>query len=542
MPAMVRSTGGNFGGDVGQTVRNQEDIESGDVAGASSQQANDNNSAAKASPQWAPGERAARTRNKPVAKLECGTTAGQLRKVWTTIANRIRAELGEDLYSSWFARIEPISFEDNVLTLTVPTRFLRNWLTTHYDEKLTAFWAAHLSDLTRLEIGVRSRGTPVAQRGGVDQNNGPNAGAVTEQRAMTAAGARSTPDTGASRSHDMTFENFVVGKSNALAHAAAVRVADASPSSPVSFNPLYIHSASGLGKTHLLHAISKRINEQHPSRRVVYLTAERFMYRFTAAVRARDTLAFKDHFQGVDVLLIDDFQFLQGQATRREFCYTINSLIDTRRQVIVAADLPPLQLDDIDEHLRSRLAGGLVIDIEPADFELRRKILQARLIDMQKSDPRVDIPDDVLDFVAHRVQGGGRGLEGALARLTLDCARGDVELSVDSASRSLRDLLHAGDLRQIKIDDIQRVVGKHYNVTRADLLSPRRARSIVRPRQVGMFLSKRLTARSLPEIGRRFGGRDHSTVLHGIRKIQELLAKDEKLAREVDLLIRLLEN
>ena len=477
-----------------------------------------------------------------MTKLECGATAGQLRKAWHTVASRIRAELGDDLFSSWFARIEPIAFQDSMLTLTVPTRFLRNWLMTHYEEKLTGYWSAHLSGLRQLEIGVRPRGTPVAQRGSGDAINASGVPAVADESAAKGVAAAPLREASPARGHDMSFENFVVGKSNALAHAAAIRVADASPSSPVSFNPLYIHSASGLGKTHLLQAISKRISEQHPGRRVVYLTAERFMYRFTAAVRARDTLSFKDHFQGVDVLLIDDFQFLQGQATRREFCYTINSLIDTRRQVIVAADLPPLQLDDIDEHLRSRLAGGLVIDIEPADFELRRKILQARLIDLQKFDPRIDIPGAVLDFVAHRVQGGGRGLEGALARLALDCGRGDVELNVDIATRSLRDLLHAGDLKQIKIDDIQRVVGKHYNVTRADLLSPRRARSIVRPRQVGMFLAKRLTARSLPEIGRRFGGRDHSTVLHGIRKIQELLAKDEKLSREVDLLIRLLEN
>ncbi len=491
-----------------------------------------------------------KARGKTVACLNDGASSEQLAALWGRVASRIRAELGDDLFSSWFARIEPVAFRGGVLSVTVPTPFLRTWLNTHYCDQLHDFWAAGLNGLKRLDIGVRARGTPVHQKntglaagcakGALDQ---PVIAGVTARRQLAAKPANSNLGRMASPlGHDMSFATFAVGKSNALAHAAAERVADAAPSSPISFNPLYIHSASGFGKTHLLQAIAGRIRSNHPDRRVLYLTAERFMYRFIAALKAKDMLSFKDHFQDTDVLLIDDFQFLQGRSMQQEFCHTVNSLVDSRRQVIVTADMPPLQLEGIDERIRSRLGGGLVVDIEPADYELRLRIVKMRLAEMQHREPTLQIPDPVLEFIAQRMQGGGRALEGALTRIAAHRQLTNSELTVEMASVALRDLLNACTLKRIKIDDIQRVVGKHYNVSRSDLLSARRARSIVRPRQIGMFLSKRLTTRSLPEIGRRFGGRDHSTVLHAIRKVQELIGKDEKLAREVELLIRLLET
>jgi chromosomal replication initiator protein len=266
------------------------------------------------------------------------------------------------------------------------------------------------------------------------------------------------------------------------------------------------------------------------------------MYHFVAAIKAKDMLAFKDFFQGVDVLLIDDFQFLQGRSMQQEFCHTFNSLVDSKRQVIIAGDLPPAQLESIDDRTRSRLAGGLVVDIEPAELDLRRAILKMRLDDARKRECTIDIDDDVLDYVANKIQSGGRELEGALTRIVANQQLVQVRMTVDMAAQALRDLVRPSDSRRIKIDDILRVVGRHYNVAKSDLLSPRRARSIVRPRQIGMYLAKAMTTRSLPEIGRRFGGRDHSTVLHAIRKIDELAKQDEKLAREIELLMRLLDQ
>jgi chromosomal replication initiator protein len=339
-----------------------------------------------------------------------------------------------------------------------------------------------------------------------------------------------------------TFETFVVGASNQLAHAAMCRVADAAPGAAVSFNPLFIHAGSGLGKTHLLSAVAHRIRERRPDRRVMLLTAERFMINFVMALRQRDTLAFKDQFQAVDVLLIDDFQFLQGKTMQQEFCNAFNSLVDQRRQVIVAADVPPAQLDSIDLRMRSRLMGGLVVDIDLPDLETRRRILRSRYETMLKRDASVVIPEEVLDFVASRITGSGRELEGALNRIAAYQQFNQAAVTLDLASLVLRDMQANPDGSRIKIDDILKVVGRHFNVGRTDLLSPRRARSVVVPRQIGMYLAKKMTARSLPEIGRRFGGRDHSTVLHAVRKIEDQIKTDDKLAREVALLIRLVEQ
>jgi chromosomal replication initiator protein len=320
------------------------------------------------------------------------------------------------------------------------------------------------------------------------------------------------------------------------------RVADAAPGAAVSFNPLFIHAGSGLGKTHLLSAVTHRVKERRPDRKVMFLTAERFMINFVMALRQRDTLAFKDQFAAVDVLLIDDFQFLQGKTMQQEFCNAFNGLVDSRRQVIVAADVPPSQLDSIDQRMRSRLMGGLVVDIEMPDLDTRRRILQSRYETMQKRDPSVLIPDEVLEFIANRVNGTGRELEGALNRITAYQQFNHSAVTLDLASLVLRDMQANPDGSRIKIDDILKIVGRHFNVGRTDLLSPRRARSVVVPRQIGMYLAKKMTARSLPEIGRRFGGRDHSTVLHAVRKIEDQIKTDDKLAREVALLIRLVEQ
>jgi chromosomal replication initiator protein len=465
----------------------------------------------------------------------------RLKEAWKRIAYRLRTELGEDLYSSWFARMEPVAFDQGGLVVSVPTRFLKNWIQSHYLERVTAACREELRDVATLEIRVRTRGVPAPQE------KDKASSAKTLRHDVMQDNQPGTPGAGWLKNSTpldraMSFETFIIGKSNALAHAAALRVAEAQPGAALSFNPLYIHSPSGCGKTHLLNAIAWATKGRSPERKVFFLSAERFMYFFVSALQNRDMLRFKDFFRGIDVLLIDDFQFLHGRSMQQEFCHTFNSLVDSHRQVIVAADMPPGQLDSIDTRMRSRLAGGLVLDIEPADFDLRLAILRARVADAIKRDTGFDLSHQVVEFIARRIQGGGRELEGALKRVWAHQQLVQTPITVELAELAIRDLMHAVKPRRISIDDILREIGRHFNVAKSDLLSPRRARSIVRPRQIGMYLAKQLTTRSLPEIGRRFGGRDHSTVLHAIRKINELMSSDEELVKEIGELTRKLQQ
>ncbi|MFO1032839.1 MAG: chromosomal replication initiator protein DnaA [Hyphomicrobiales bacterium] len=476
-------------------------------------------------------------------------TMQQLREAWAKVAQRLRAELGDDLYTSWFGRMEPEAFAGGVLTVSVPTRFLRSWIENHYAGKLSKIASGEFAGLRQVLVKVRAQGAgqapAVVSRAAVPARvertgeTGPlqQAGHFLPQSAGEALARLPVTD------ENLTFDTFMVGPSNQFAHAAAMRVASGSSSAGQGFNPLYIHAGAGLGKTHLLSAIGQRLKATQPHRKVLMLTAERFMYSFISAVRQRDTLAFKDQFQSVDVLLIDDFQFLQGKAIQQEFCHAFNSLVDQRRQVVIAADVPPSQLDTVDQRMRSRLMGGLVVDIEAPDQELRRKIVEVRRDLLAARDPQGAVPNAILDMIAERVTGGGRELEGALNRVIAFQQFNSQPITADMAAMVLREAAAQGpDQNRIKIDDILKVVGLHYNVSKNDLLSPRRARSVVVPRQVGMYLAKKLTSRSLPEIGRRFGGRDHSTVLHAVRKIDEQMRGDEKLARDLAQLIRLIEQ
>ena len=460
---------------------------------------------------------------------------------WDRVAQRLRAELGEDLYTSWFARMEPEDLDSGRLTVSVPTRFLKSWIETHYLSKLHEDRRGGTGSPRQRACARAHAGRRCSQA-----RHRRSASLSTARRGRSPARRRSPrrrpPRRPLQLDPAQTFDTFVVGPSNQLAHAAMCRVADAAPGAAISFNPLFIHAGSGLGKTHLLSAVAHRIREKRPDRRVMMLTAERFMINFVVALRQRDTLAFKDQFQAIDVLLIDDFQFLQGKTMQQEFCNAFNGLVDSRRQVIVAADVPPAQLDSIDLRMRSRLMGGLVVDIELPDLDTRRRILRSRYETMLKRDASVIIPDEVLEFVASRITGSGRELEGALNRIAAYQQFNQAAVTLDLASLVLRDMQANPDGSRIKIDDILKVVGRHFNVGRTDLLSPRRARSVVVPRQIGMYLAKKMTARSLPEIGRRFGGRDHSTVLHAVRKIEDQIKTDDRLAREVALLIRLVEQ
>jgi len=468
---------------------------------------------------------------------------------WTRVRDRLRAEVGDDIYLSWFARMELEGGDGETVRLSVPTRFLKSWIQSHYAEKVLACWQAEHSGFSRIELTVRSsvirnvlaktkptETAPIPRDIREPKLNG------NDLRHLVSSGI-GVPDSlgGSPLDPRLTFDTFVVGRCNTLAHAAARQVALAPSDEPVMFNPLYIHAGVGLGKTHLLQALDWAGN-MSPARKVLYLTAEKFMYGFVAALRAQNAIAFKEAVRSIDVLVIDDLQFLQGKSTQAEFCHTLNALVDAGRQVVVAADRPPSDLESLEERVRSRLAGGLVVEMGALGEELRLAILKARAEAAKQHHPGFDVPAHVLAFIAKSVTHNGRDLEGALNRLLAHSKLTASPITLEMAEREIRDLIRPQEPRRVKIEDIQRVVARQYNVSRADLLSSRRTANVVRPRQVAMYLAKTLTLRSLPEIGRRFGGRDHTTVLHAVRKIETLVGTDNALAEEIELLKRQLQE
>jgi chromosomal replication initiator protein len=471
------------------------------------------------------------------------TSTGQER--WLRVKERLRAEVGEDIFLSWFARMELERAEQGTAHLSVPTRFLKSWIQSHYADRVLACWRAEDAEIQKIDVSVRSAvirtSLPKAKPAeAID----PPRGVRLDFGERAAFGPVSTGHDalgGSPLDLRLTFDSFVVGRSNTLAHAAAQQVAVARRGDPVMFNPLYIHAGVGLGKTHLLQAITWAGNHG-TERKVLYLTAEKFMYGFVSALRTQTALAFKEALRGIDVLVIDDLQFLQGKSTQAEFCHTLNALIDAGRQVVIAADRPPTDLESLDDRVRSRLAGGLVVEMGPLGEELRLEILKFRVNAARQYHPAFDVPMPVLVFIAKSVTHNGRDLEGAVNRLLAHNKLTGQPVTMEMAEREVRDLIRPQEPKRVKIEDIQRIVARQYNVSRADLLSSRRTANVVRPRQVAMYLAKTLTLRSLPEIGRRFGGRDHTTVLHAVRKIENLVGNDAMLADEIEVLKRQLQE
>src|SRR6185312_5467634 len=433
---------------------------------------------------------------------------------WSKVKERLRADVGDDVYSSWFARMDLEGLEDKTVRLSVPTRFLKSWIQSHYAERVLACWQAHDTNVARIELTVRSavlrsnvavkpRETAPVVNGHIDA--GRMNGHARPLLPADAAGHEALG--GSPLDPRLTFDSFVVGRSNTLAHAAAKQVALAKRTDPVMFNPLYIHAGVGLGKTHLLQSITWAGNATG-ERKVLYLTAEKFMYGFVSAIRTQTAIAFKEALRGIGVLVIDDVQFLQGKSTQAEFCHTLNALIDAGRQVVIASDRPPSDLETFEDRVRSRLGGGLVVEMGGLGEELRFEILKSRVLAARAHHPTFDVPQPVLSYIAKTVTHNGRDLEGALNRLLAHSKLTGHAVTLEMAEREVRDLIRPQDPKRVKIEDIQRVVARQYNVSRSDLLSSRRTANVVRPRQVAMYLAKTLTLRSLPEIGRRFGGRD----------------------------------
>jgi chromosomal replication initiator protein len=450
-------------------------------------------------------------------------------EAWNRIREVLKNELGEATYRSWLSPLALHSVTADAVTLSVPTRFMREWVQSHYSEMLQKQWKKEYAELSQCHVIVDRSSLQSAE---------PDRPQVKEERALSAA----IPDDELAHISSpldprFTFENFVVGKPNELAFAAAKRIAEGGQVL-TGCNPLFIHGGVGLGKTHLMHSIAWRLNQQSPERRVMYLSAEKFMYQFIRALRNKESFAFKELFRSVDVLMIDDIQFIAGkESTQEEFFHTFNSLVDQNKQLVISGDRAPVEMEGIEERIRSRLGWGLVADIGATTYELRLGILQSKLMQMKN----VQVPNKVIEFLAHKITSNVRELEGALNRVVAHSTLVGRAITLETTQEVLADLLRANDKR-LTIEEIQKKVTQHYNIKMSDMFSARRSRVVARPRQIAMYLSKKLTPRSLPEIGRKFGGRDHTTVMHAVRRIEELCQSDSAIQDDVQALIQLLRN
>ena len=467
---------------------------------------------------------------------------------WGQICSQLKVEVGDTAFDSWLKPLTLGSYSEGTMNICVPTRFMRNWVITHYSDRIHKIWEKKNPEIKAVNFVVQAvqdeahglynptcrsllkkiTSTPAPQN--IYQSG---ASSLTANCNEVNSGLDSQQSLSVPLNPQFTFDNFVVGKTNEFAYAAARKVAE---SRNVSFNPLFLYSGVGLGKTHLMHAIAHHIKQQDPSRNIVYLSAEKFMYKFVRALRYKDTTAFKEQFRSVDVLMVDDVQFMGGKdTTQEEFFYTFNSLIEEGRQIIISADKSPADLEGIETRLKSRLGCGLVADIHPTDFDLRMGILNNKAQQLG-----IELPQKVAEFLAQKITSNIRELEGALRRVIAHSQLlSDKEITLDMTQDVLKDMLRSFDKRTT-IDEIQKKVAEHFNISVKEMQSSRRARTVARPRQIAMYLAKQLTSRSLPEIGRKFD-RDHTTVMHAVRKVEVLILEDSSLAENVDALRRMLE-
>ena len=479
------------------------------------------------------------------------------RDLWMRVRARLKASVGEDVFTSWFARLELEELVDDLVHLSAPTRFLCSWVQSNYSDRIVEAFRHDVPDAARLQVTMRVNGqarprlapapvvvaetsdeAPAARTASQSAPSEANYAAPVTRLVREAA--KGDALAGSAIDSRMTFDTFVSGEANEMAFGVAKQIANAAINNTVTFNPVYIHSTVGLGKSHLLNAIAHAVSQADSSKNIVYLTADHFMYHFITAVQRQSALGFKEWLRKVDLLLIDDMQFLQGKSAT-EFGHTLGALLTGAKQVVVAGDAPPRDLEMLDERVRSRLSGGLVVPISTFDPDLRRAIVQRRA-DQSTARFGMHFPPAVLDYVARAVTSHGRDLDGAVNRLVAANQLTGELITVPLAEKTLADLIRARDAKRVRIEDILKIVSRHYKVPRNELLSARRSRDVVRPRQIAMYLAKALTSRSLPEIGRRFGGRDHTTVLHSVRKVEQMIKDDLELGQEIELLKRMLEE
>jgi len=462
-----------------------------------------------------------------------------IKSSWDRTLSVLRAELGEATFRSWFKHIEFGELIEKKLVLYVPTKFMKDWIHTHYSDRILTILKNDNISVSSIFFELQKfKTTKEPLNNNLEKTTTSSKPSMHTKYSSDVSGDHNSM-LGAPLDPNLSFDNFVVGGSNELAYAAAKRITEVER---VSFNPLFLYGGVGLGKTHLMHAMALEIKKNWPERKVLYLSAEKFMYQFIKALRFKDTMSFKQQFRSVDVLMVDDIQFIAGKdSTQEEFFHTFNTLIDHNHQVVISADRSPVDLDGIEERIRSRLGWGLVTDIHASDYELRLGVLQTKAKKHVEDNPEIIIKDNILEFLAQRIDSNIRVLEGALNRVIAYSSFVNKPLTIEMAQEVLKDLIRASQ-RKITIDDIQRKVADYYNIRLSDLLSARRSRTIARPRQVAMYLSKILTTRSLPEIGRKFGGRDHTTVIHAVKRIESLQDSDNAIQEEVEVLSRALEN
>ncbi len=481
------------------------------------------------------------------------TSASAQRELWARVRARLKTAMGEDVFTSWFARLELEEIVEDLVHLSAPTRFLCSWVQSNYAERILEAFRHDLPEVGALQVTMRVAGQ-ARPRLAQPAEAAPETAASPTTASPTAASpaAPATPRlvrdgakngdalSGSAIDPRMTFDTFVAGSANEMAFGVAKQIANAAINNSVTFNPVYIHSTVGLGKSHLLNAIAHAVSEADPTKNIVYLTADHFMYHFITAVQRQSALGFKEWLRRVDLLLIDDMQFLQGKSAT-ELGHALGALLTGAKQIVVAGDAPPRDLEMLDERVRSRLSGGLVVPISSFDIDLRRAIVQRRA-EQVNARFGMQFPTAVIDYVARAVASHGRDLDGAVNRLVAANQLTGELITVPLAEKTLADLIRARDAKRVRIEDILRTVSRHYKVPRNELLSARRSRDVVRPRQIAMYLAKALTQRSLPEIGRRFGGRDHTTVLHSVRKVEQMIKDDLELGQEIELLKRMLEE
>ena len=456
-------------------------------------------------------------------------------RAWKNVRSSIQKELGADIFNNWIVTLDYKKVESGKITFDVPSSFIANWIETNYGDLIIDLF--NKEGFTADTLVFVDRGNKPLEAGLKDSQN--ENGSVRLD--LQASGGSASTDIQLPSSpldKRFTFDRFVVGKPNELAHAAARRVAEGGP---VTFNPLFLYGGVGLGKTHLMHAIAWQTKSRNPNARMLYLSAEQFMYRFVQALRFKDMHGFKELFRSVDMLMVDDVQFIAGkESTQDEFFHTFNALVEHGKQIVISGDRAPGEIDGLEDRIKSRLAWGLVVDLHPTDYELRLGILQSKVEVQSKLHPGIFIDSGILEFLAHRISSNVRVLEGSLTRLYAYASLVGRKVDIDMAQECLADILRISE-RKVTIDEIIRKVSDHYNLRMSDMISARRSRVIARPRQVAMFLAKTLTSKSLPEIGRRFGGRDHTTVIHAVKKIEDLKHKDLQIAEEVEILRRMLE-
>ncbi len=459
--------------------------------------------------------------------IDAPTTVG-LDHAWDSIRAALRHECGARTFDNWLQPVALAGIDGDAVRLAVPTHFLADWIANHFLDRLRALWTAQVPAIRHVVITVVPASRPLEP--------------PVEIAAVSIAAPAPAPAAciGLPLEPRYSFDSFVVGKSNELAYNAAKTLADGGP---ISFNPLFLHGTTGLGKTHLMHAIGGELRARDPNAKVAYLSAEKFMVEFLAALRAKDTFSFKARLRSVDLLMIDDVQFIAGkESTQEEFFHTMNEIISAGKRLVITSDRSPQNLEGIQDRITSRMAWGLVADINAADYELRLNILHAKVAGLKDQlGPTLTVPDDVIDFLARKITSNVRELEGALNRTIAYARLVGKPVTIDFTRETLADLLRAHE-KKVTIEEIQRRVADYYHVKMTDLLSARRAREIARPRQVAMYLAKRLTPRSLPEIGRRFGNRDHTTVMHAVKRIDELRAADQELDKDVAQLSRMLDG